>query len=89
MGGKPWPFKPGIVLIALKSGAPIVPVYTDGRYGITKRARVIIGESIDLRELAVTAEPDDKEIARLTAFLEEKNENLRRKLEAMKEEEKK
>lgn len=89
VNGKPWPFKPGIVLIALKSGAPIVPVCTDGRYGITKRASVIIGESINLRELVSTSEPDDKEIARLTALLEEKNESLRLRLEAMKEEEKK
>lgn len=89
VNGKPWPFKPGVVLIALASGAPIVPVYTDGQYGITKRARIIIGESINLRELALSAEPDGEEIHRLTAFLEEKNESLRQKLEKIKEEEKK
>ena len=46
VGGKPFPFKSGITYIALRSERPIVPVYTDGNYGIFKRARVVIGTPI-------------------------------------------
>ena len=44
VGGKPFPYKPGIVLIALRTDAPIIPVYTDGNYGLFKRAHIMIGE---------------------------------------------
>ena len=42
----PLPFKPSGSLVALKSGAPIIPVYTDGVYFKAKRARLIIGTPI-------------------------------------------
>lgn len=42
----PLPFKPSAIYIALESGAPIIPVYTNGEYFSKKRARVIIGEPI-------------------------------------------
>lgn len=41
-------FEPGVAMMALKTGAPILPVYTDGRYSIFKRTGVAIGELIDL-----------------------------------------
>lgn len=40
----PLPFKPSVVALALSSGAPIIPVYTDGAYFKKQRAKVIIGE---------------------------------------------
>ena len=42
----PLPFKPSGSMVALKSGAPIIPVYTDGVYFSAKRARLIIGTPI-------------------------------------------
>ena len=42
----PLPFKPSGSLVALKSEAPIIPVYTDGVYFKAKRARLIIGTPI-------------------------------------------
>ncbi len=49
-------FKPSFVYIALESGVPIIPVYTNGIYGKEKkkkksRAKVIIGEKIYLNEM--------------------------------------
>ena len=50
-------FKPTYLLIALRAGAPIVPLVVDGRYGITKRAHAIVGKTIDLREYCSAADP--------------------------------
>ena len=47
----PLPFKPSAVYIALESGAPIIPVYTNGKYFKKERARMIIGEPIFVADL--------------------------------------
>lgn len=82
VNGKPWPFKPSIVYIALHSGAPIVPVYTDGNYGLFKRANVVVGTPIQLRDYCRDENPGKEELQRLTAFLEEKMGELKEYLEA-------
>ncbi|MBO5784303.1 MAG: 1-acyl-sn-glycerol-3-phosphate acyltransferase [Clostridia bacterium] len=70
--GKPFPFKPSVIFIALRTDAPIIPVYTDGQYGLFKRARVVIGEPIYIRDYCKTEEPDQQELDALTRMLEEK-----------------
>lgn len=77
VGGKPFPFKPSITYIALRSGSPIVPVYTDGNYGLFKRTRVVIGTPVNLKEYCTNDNPDKEELERLTAFLEEKTWELK------------
>lgn len=44
-------FKPSFVYLALETGAPIIPTYTNGKYGKNAPARVLIGEPIYLEEL--------------------------------------
>ena len=44
-------FHPSFVYLALESGAPIIPVFTNGKYFTKERARVIIGEPINVCEL--------------------------------------
>ena len=72
IGGKPFPFKPSVIFIALRTDAPIIPVYTDGQYGLFKRARVVIGEPLYIRDYCKTEEPDQQELDALTRMLEEK-----------------
>ena len=79
--GCAFPFKPGIVLVALQTGAPIIPLYTDGNYGITKRAHIMIGEEINLCDYTTISAPDQKELERLTSILEEKTYALKSELE--------
>ena len=70
VGGKPFPFKPSISYIALRCNAPIVPVYTDGNYGLFKRSHVMIGTPITLPP----AEEEDltkENYERLTRYLEQ------------------
>ncbi len=51
VNNKPFPFTVSTAYIALNSDAKLVPVYTDGNYGITRRANVVIGKPIDINEL--------------------------------------
>lgn len=81
INGNPFPYKPGIVLVALRTDAPIIPVYTDGNYGIFKRAHVIIGEEIYLSDYVDTSDVSEKKIKELTKMLEEKNYELKEELE--------
>lgn len=48
---RPIPFAPSAAYLALMSGAPVIPVYTDGSYFKKKRAHVIIGKPIDVSSL--------------------------------------
>ena len=41
-------FKKSYLVIAHRAKAPIVPIITDGNYGLFKRASVIIGKEIDV-----------------------------------------
>lgn len=82
VNGKPWPFKPSVAYIALRAGAPIVPVYTDGNYGLFKRARVVIGTPIRLTDYYRGKEPDAEEVRALVGVLEEKMSELKEYLKA-------
>lgn len=77
VGGKPFHFMPGVTVLALKTDAPIIPVYTDGNYGILKPVHVIIGEEIHIRDYTDMEEPDGQEIKRLTKILEKKTFELK------------
>ena len=81
VGGKPFPYKPGIVLIALRTDVPIIPVYTDGNYGLFKRAHVMIGEEIHISDYIDNENVTDEDLKRLAKILEEKNFALKEKLE--------
>ncbi len=45
------PFKPSVAYILLQSGAPIVPMATNGCYGKRERARILFGTPVTLEEL--------------------------------------
>ena len=81
VNGVPFPFLPGIAMLATRTDAPIVPVYTDGNYGMFKRANVIIGEEIHIREYMKSDTITGEEIKRLTKILEEKNYEMKAELE--------
>ncbi|MCF0143376.1 MAG: 1-acyl-sn-glycerol-3-phosphate acyltransferase [Parasporobacterium sp.] len=71
-GGKMSRFTPSLVMIALASGADIVPVYTDGNYGIGKRATVVIGTPFKLKELCPKDHPEKEDISRCNELCLEK-----------------
>ena len=81
VNGKPFPFMPGITMLALRTDAPIVPVYTDGNYGFGKHVHVMIGEEIHIRDYTTMKVPSGDEVRRLTKLLEDKTYELKDELE--------
>lgn len=79
------PFRPSAVMIALQSGAPIVPCYTDGNYFSRKRTHVMIGEPICLRDYCKDKNPTKEQIDSLNTLLREKILALGEALEQEKE----
>ena len=81
VGGKMSPFAPSCVMIALESGADIVPVWTDGNYGLTKRTHIMIGERLNLKEFCPAEHPTRDEIKACNDLLLSKILELRDELE--------
>ena len=77
---RPLPFKPGAAYLALQSGAPVIPVFTNGAYFSKKRARVIIGAPINARELYDSALSEKENLERISEALREKIIDLERQL---------
>lgn len=69
--GQQFPFTASTAFIALHTDALIVPVYTDGNYGLFKRANLVVGAPISLREHCLEGLSEKEQLAHLTAFLEE------------------
>lgn len=88
----PLPFKPSAVYTALENDAPIVPVAVSGPYFKKKRARVMIGKPIDLREWYRSELSHAENVAMITEKLREKvvalNDELERREKSKKEKKK-
>ena len=78
---RPLPFKASATYIALESGAPVVPVYTNGSYFRRERARVMIGKPVYVRELWDAAQDEKNNIDRITLYLRERVMALKDELE--------
>ena len=76
VGGKPFPFTVSTAFIATHSDALIVPIYTDGNYGLTKRANVVIGEAFDLKAYCQQGLSEQAQLEQLTALLRDRVYNL-------------
>lgn len=83
-GEKNLPFKPGIVYIALRTDAPIVPVCIDGNYGLFKRTHVLFGKEINIRDWCTSENPSDKEIGEITEKLKARMDEMKAELERLK-----
>lgn len=80
----PLPFKQSITMLALMSGAPIIPVYTNGKYFTKERARVIIGEPIYVESLMDSKLTEKENIEKITNILRDKIIELRQMLDEKK-----
>jgi 1-acyl-sn-glycerol-3-phosphate acyltransferase len=59
---RPLPFKTSAAYLALSSGVPVIPVFTNGSYFCPKRARVIIGKPIDVSVFCTDGSTDKENI---------------------------
>lgn len=68
--GHHFPFTVSTAYIALHTDAPIVPVYTDGNYGLLKRANLVIGAPLYLQEHCQPGLSEQEQLTHLTQHLE-------------------
>lgn len=78
--GKPFPFTVSTAFIATHCDAVIVPVFTDGNYGLFKRANVVIGKEIYLAEYIEKGLSESEQLDRLTKLLQEKVYSLKNEI---------
>lgn len=81
--GKIHEFKPTYIMIALRAGAPIVPIITNGEYGIFKKTRVIIGKQIDLSEFCDPDNVTKEDFVRINEAVYERVLKLKEQLDAL------
>lgn len=84
-------FKHSYIVIAYRSGAPIVPIVTDGNYGLFKQASVIVGKEIDVSRFITSDRhtPTRQELNEANEYIYNKVIELRQELEERKREGKK
>ena len=70
-------FKSGVVMMAIRSGAPIIPIYSKTPEKWYRRTVYCIGEPIDVRA-KLGAMPSIDSIQKFSEFLREKEEELKR-----------
>jgi 1-acyl-sn-glycerol-3-phosphate acyltransferase len=84
----PLEFKPSAAYIAILSGAPIIPVYTDGNYFGKGRANVMIGKPINPSDIIDPSLEMSKNIETLTNYIRNKVISLRDETNNKKEQKK-
>ena len=70
------------LVIAHRAGAPIIPIVTDGNYGLFKRAHIMIGKEIPITELIKSERrtPTREELAEANEIVYKKMISLRTEL---------
>jgi 1-acyl-sn-glycerol-3-phosphate acyltransferase len=89
--GKMHEFKPSYVLISNMADCKILPIITDGNYGLFKRVSIIIGKEFHLSEIieSKSAVLTKEEIQEANKIIYQRALDLRAKLEELKNQRKK
>lgn len=82
----PLEFKPSYVYLALESGAPIIPVYSNGKPFAKQRERLVIGKAICVEDLYDTTLSEKENIRNINTYVRSKIIELGKKLEQKTEE---
>lgn len=82
-------FKQSYLVIAHRARAPIIPIVTDGNYGLFRRAHVIIGREIDVSPFFAGERPTREELCRANEAVHEEVLALRAELEERKQKKRK
>lgn len=75
---RPLPFKPSAAYLALSTGVPVIPLYTDGVYFTKARAHVIIGKPMLAADYVDEALTEKENLERVTEAFRERIIELRR-----------
>jgi len=65
-------FKPSVVYMALQSGAPVIPVWLEGKYGPFRRTKLMIGEKMYPGEYCDGIDPSPEKAGEIASVLREK-----------------
>ena len=81
------PFKQSYIVIAYRAGAPIIPIVTDGRYGLFKRTHIIVGKPICVSDYIKSDRrtPTREELAEINEIVYGKMLALKNELEERKQ----
>lgn len=82
---RPLEFKPSFVYLALESGAPVIPVYSNAEIFSNKREKLIIGKPIDVTSLYDGNLSEKENIRNITLYVRSKIIELSEKLEESEE----
>lgn len=77
----PLPFKPSVIYMALQTGAPIIPIYTNGEYFSKQRANIIIGKPFDARAYYDEERSEKDNVSFITEKLRERIIELQHELQ--------
>lgn len=69
---RPLEFKPSAIYLALESGAPIIPIYSNAKFFSKEHLRVMIGKPIDVRELYRDDLSEKDNIENINAYVRRK-----------------
>lgn len=77
------PFKHSYIVIAHRASAPIIPIVTDGNYGFSKQASIIVGKPIYVSDYIKTDRrtPSREELEAVNEIIYSKVVSLRQELE--------
>ena len=87
--GKIHPFYPSYLAIALRGGAPLLPVISDGNYGLFKRVHVMVGDPIDVTRYLDGEKASREDINRINGIIFNKVLELRAELDRRVQQDKK
>ncbi len=80
--GKIHDFKPSYLIIAHRAKAPIVPIVTDGNYGWSKKAHILVGKKIYLSDYCDSETLSKEDIIKLNEIVRNKVLSLKEELES-------
>ena len=72
------------LVIAHRAGAPIIPIISDGNFGLFKRVSIIIGKPIDISQFNFSERPTRDELKAANEVVYNKVLELRETLEVLK-----
>ncbi|MBQ9842462.1 MAG: 1-acyl-sn-glycerol-3-phosphate acyltransferase [Clostridia bacterium] len=79
--GQIHPFYPSYLAIALRGGAPLLPMVSDGNYGLFKRLHVLVGDPIDIKQYFDGDKATRADIERINGIIYDKVLELRAELD--------
>ena len=79
---RPLPFRKGAAYLAFTSGAPVIPVYTNGEYFGKKRTRVVVGKPVYASDFCSDGLSEKEELENFSEALRQKVSELQKYLPA-------